>query len=275
MTRNGKIARLPRTVREELNQRLERAETSSTLLPWLNTLPEVQEMLRTEFDGQPVSKQNLSQWRLGGFQEWLLHQEMWARVRNVQDFAETAEGNRDNVLADDLATFVAARFAALLSNWNGEADAPFEAKTRALDRVCRNVVQLQRSAHQAKKDNEAYERGLEEALQKQKEKIKEMKLNQIWAITREPAVAESFGGGEVGRKLAKYVVAVENDMPNAKLDLTMEDITKQAARRSKPLSKRKLKHRAARRAPRPRPAASKPVTPDQTESVIENKLEGE
>jgi len=68
-TRNGKIARLPRPVREQLNDRLERCESSARLLPWLNALPETRELVRKEFAGVPINKQNLSQWRRGGFQE--------------------------------------------------------------------------------------------------------------------------------------------------------------------------------------------------------------
>jgi hypothetical protein len=68
-SRNGKIARLPAEIRQELNQRLERSEPSTQLLPWLNALPEVQQVLREEFEGVPINKQNLSQWRRGGFQE--------------------------------------------------------------------------------------------------------------------------------------------------------------------------------------------------------------
>jgi hypothetical protein len=41
MTRNGKIARLPRTLRIELNQRLARNEDGATLLDWFNDAPDV------------------------------------------------------------------------------------------------------------------------------------------------------------------------------------------------------------------------------------------
>ena len=36
--RNGKIARLPRQIRDELNERLERSEPGPQLLAWLNAL---------------------------------------------------------------------------------------------------------------------------------------------------------------------------------------------------------------------------------------------
>ena len=47
-SRNGKIARLPHGVREELNQRLERSEPSPQLLAWLNALPAAREFVLRE-----------------------------------------------------------------------------------------------------------------------------------------------------------------------------------------------------------------------------------
>jgi hypothetical protein len=41
MTHNGKIARLPRPLRDELNRRLVRNEDCATLLEWLNDAPDV------------------------------------------------------------------------------------------------------------------------------------------------------------------------------------------------------------------------------------------
>jgi hypothetical protein len=41
MSRTGKIARLPQSLREELNHRLENGELARNLADWLNTLPEV------------------------------------------------------------------------------------------------------------------------------------------------------------------------------------------------------------------------------------------
>ena len=42
MTRNGKIARLPLAVRQQLNQRLQNGELAQDLLSWFNRLPEAQ-----------------------------------------------------------------------------------------------------------------------------------------------------------------------------------------------------------------------------------------
>ena len=49
MTRNGKIARLPRAIRDELNRRLDDGEPGVQLVNWLNGVPEVRDILRNEF----------------------------------------------------------------------------------------------------------------------------------------------------------------------------------------------------------------------------------
>jgi len=224
--RNGKIARLPRNVREALNQRLERSEPGPQLLAWLNALKEVKRIVKAEFGGVPVSKQNLSQWRQGGFQEWLARQEIWAKVRDMEAFAKDLGAERDNVVADDVATVLAAHYAALMATWNGRPDAKFEAAARVLNGLCRGVVQLQRGMHRAARDNREFIQELEDKSQRLNERCKKRLLDQVWAIQREPMVAKLFGGGELGRKLAKYIVAVENDAPDAKLEITEEDLKK-------------------------------------------------
>jgi len=74
MTRNGKIARLPLDLREQLNQRLRQGQKARQLIQWLNGLPEVQAVLGSEFKGQPILEVNLSRWKNGGYQSWLEEQ---------------------------------------------------------------------------------------------------------------------------------------------------------------------------------------------------------
>src|ERR1041384_5521545 len=74
MARNGKIARLPRDIREEVNRRLQDGEPGGPLLAWLNALPTVSAVMAREFGGCAISKQNLCEWRGGGFAEWQARQ---------------------------------------------------------------------------------------------------------------------------------------------------------------------------------------------------------
>jgi hypothetical protein len=70
MSRTGKIARLPRPLRDELNRRLENGEQGQKLLHWLNKQPEAKAVLAEDFGGRPLNAQNLTEWKQGGLREW-------------------------------------------------------------------------------------------------------------------------------------------------------------------------------------------------------------
>ena len=74
-TRNGKIAHLPLTLRNELNHRLDNGIPGRELILWLNADPEVQRILAQYFRGRRITQQNLSEWRCGGYQDWVKLQE--------------------------------------------------------------------------------------------------------------------------------------------------------------------------------------------------------
>ncbi|MDR3456041.1 MAG: hypothetical protein P4N60_01235, partial [Verrucomicrobiae bacterium] len=54
-THNGKIGRLPRELREQLNRRLDQNEPGGRILDWLNALPAVQAVLQADFKGDRVN----------------------------------------------------------------------------------------------------------------------------------------------------------------------------------------------------------------------------
>jgi hypothetical protein len=81
--RIGKIARLPGNVRNELNRRLHNGAFGKDLVPWLNTLPEVTPVLAARFAGRPITEDNISEWRRGGFQDWLREKERRVRLREL------------------------------------------------------------------------------------------------------------------------------------------------------------------------------------------------
>ncbi len=147
MIRTGKIARLPREVREELNRRMAAAEPGGSLLRWLNGLPAMQDVLGREFGGKPVSKQNLCKWRAGGFAQWqarrdLLEQqrEMAASVSQLPQPADATDGK----WTDHLANLLAVRYTTAMMRWSGEK--PFR-DLRTLRALCQDVVQLRRGDH--------------------------------------------------------------------------------------------------------------------------------
>src|SRR5665213_709443 len=89
MTRRGKIARLPIKIRDQINTRLENGEEGIHILEWLNKLAETTELMKSEFDGLPINETNMSNWKLGGFRDWVTHQESLDDVRRVS--ADAAE----------------------------------------------------------------------------------------------------------------------------------------------------------------------------------------
>ena len=149
MTRKGKIARLPRETRDALNRYLQDNQPGPALLDWLNALPEVQAVLAREFDGHPVTKQNLSEWRTGGFAEWQARQEALADAREFAADAEELTQATEGRLADHLATMLTARYATALVGWNGDLTDEFRRKLRGLRTLCQDIVELRRGDHSA------------------------------------------------------------------------------------------------------------------------------
>ncbi len=147
MARNGKIARLPREIREELNRRLQDGEAGGPVLTWLNAQPAVRAALARQFGGRPVSKQNLCEWRAGGFAEWQGRQETLDQARELAAEAHEIAAATEGRLTDHLATVLAARYAAALAGWNGAVTEEFRRTLRVLRGLCQDIVELRRGDH--------------------------------------------------------------------------------------------------------------------------------
>ncbi len=85
--RKGKIATLPAKIREEVNQRLHNGEQARQILPWLNADKDVLRILDEKWHEQPVTAQNLSEWRQGGYQDWLGRNEKVEALRALSDYS--------------------------------------------------------------------------------------------------------------------------------------------------------------------------------------------
>jgi hypothetical protein len=149
MNRNGKIARLPADLLRELNQRLDRNEDGGNLLNWLNTSPEVRTVVDQDFNGAAITKQNLHEWREGGFAEWRARRECFDQARDLAGDADDFTRSLPGRLADRLATVLTARYAALLHHWDGEVTDELQKKLRVLHGLCRDVTCLRRGEHSA------------------------------------------------------------------------------------------------------------------------------
>lgn len=151
MTRVGKIARLPRAIREKLNRRLEDGESGVDAVEWLNAQPKVQAVLAAEFGGRPISEQNVSEWKLGGYVEWQKHQDALTLARelaaNAKELAEASDGGS---LADTVSPLLAARYAAILNNLSAVTGTSAE-DLKLLRDVCSDLVALRKGDHSAER----------------------------------------------------------------------------------------------------------------------------
>jgi hypothetical protein len=113
MTRTGKIALLPRPLRDELNRRLAQTAPGRVLVAWLNSLPEVQSLLESRFRSEPINEQNLSNWRRGGFTEWRHREDFLAGLRDIAEDAASLEATVGS-LTDHAARLLALHFSRFL-----------------------------------------------------------------------------------------------------------------------------------------------------------------
>jgi hypothetical protein len=100
--------------------------------------------LKEQFGGVPISKQNLSDWRQGGFARWQAQRELLTQARDMAENASELNSAADGRLTDHLATVLAARYAALLSGWSGEMSEGMREQLKSLHGLCRAVVVLRR-----------------------------------------------------------------------------------------------------------------------------------
>ena len=142
MARIGKIARLPAAIRTELNQRLRDGQIGPQVLPWLNSLPETQALLTTEFGGKPINPQNLSDWRQGGFVDWERSQDRFYDTRLLAERASSLASEAGISLSEGAAAILSGRILELLEGLEDKAATP-----EALAGLIRSVALLRSGDH--------------------------------------------------------------------------------------------------------------------------------
>jgi hypothetical protein len=163
-THNGKIARLPRNIRDELNHRLDEGEPGGRILAWLNALPAV----RAAAGGRGINAQNLSNWRQGGYQHWLEQQERRTLVRQLAENAEELAADAGGVeIGNHVSAVLVAEFAASARELLGTITDPAErcvreqeflhtlARVRRQDNLAgRLAIERERRARERAKEQE-------------------------------------------------------------------------------------------------------------------------
>jgi hypothetical protein len=154
-TRVGKIARLNYETREQLNRRLLNGELGAPLLKWLNDLPHTIETLAELFAGNPITKQNLSEWRHGGYEDWLHHQYRQENFQHTIEQGEELEANEGSTdLFENFVRLVLAEMAEDLNSLHLLADR--EKRWIRLREISRDLARLQHTYNHGKKVELSY-----------------------------------------------------------------------------------------------------------------------
>jgi hypothetical protein len=202
MTRTGKIARLPRDIRNQLNHRLSDGEKGKKLLGWLNSLPEAQAVLKAEFGGRPINEPNLTEWKKGGYREWLDQQQAKELVPLLADEADELNPATGPPLTDRMAVWLAARLMVVVRRL-AVADLDDAAKWKLLHETAADIAAFRKGDHSSQRlklDRELLELDREQLAQKDQEiKLDRQKFHHqtIEAVTkaaRDPAIQAALAG---------------------------------------------------------------------------------
>lgn len=89
--RKGKIAALPKAVREELCERLLDGQLAPEILPWVNGLPDIRARLAERWPDLPeITDGNVSEWRSGGYRDWLQDRKVMEMAQLCDRMADAA-----------------------------------------------------------------------------------------------------------------------------------------------------------------------------------------
>jgi hypothetical protein len=250
MSRTGKIARIPRKIRTELNERLDNGEEAKSILAWLNDMPQVDDVLRDHFKGALITEQNLSEWRQGGFREWAFRRQFIDHACETFDSAGEMDAAMDTpLLAGHLAALVATRYAALLNHWDGLPSPEFEQAARLLRGLTHDIALLQRTLQEAERYKRQHQKEVEEA-------IKDRKTAPIMAKLESEAMEAALGGGQRSRLMADFIAAVKYNQPQPKSIRDMIDRAEEAEERARAQAKNKGKTGPAGASIQPNPTKS-------------------
>ena len=221
-TRVGKIARLPNEVREELNRRLQDGEPGDGLLKWLNSLPKAREVLTGQFGGRPINKQNLSDWKQGGYRDWERAEEDRLRVdRLTEQAAQLVRSDEESpFFSERLAAVLLVELAGVLDDLRDESLPPAE-RWQLLRQMLREAAQARREDNRAAKlriEQDRWEWERERMSDERTKRWAEQRKEELFApiklaFIELPMLAQFFGGGEQGRKAAAEYLETEHDLP--------------------------------------------------------------
>jgi hypothetical protein len=192
MTRNGKIARLPKTIRDELNRRLDNNEQGKGLVAWLNSLPEVYAIIKSDFGGKPIREQNLSEWKKGGYADWQKRQEILGWLNQLkEDAAEVDTVMRNSEFTRNLAMVLSVDLARAMKEAMEQIPDPGK-RMDCLERMAGRIAQFRREESNAARAQIASEKWQREVAAKEKLKKSNWTTGPVHALLLQRLYIENY-----------------------------------------------------------------------------------
>jgi hypothetical protein len=180
----GFCVKVPKAIRDELNRRLQNGERARSLVAWLNSHPDVQPVIAAEFGGKPVREQNLSEWRNGGYQQFLQQQEVLEMARQLSADAGELQPPGAPPLTDHIGVWLTARYLLAIRK-QAEKNSDGEPDLQALREFCQDFVALQRG------NNSAERLKIEQArVEREREKIEEELFAEFFQWGKKPEIRD-------------------------------------------------------------------------------------
>jgi len=220
MARIGKIARLPLHVRNELNRRLSEGEPGTKLVAWLNE-GSARIWLRNDSEGRPIriTEQNLSEWRQGGYQDWLRHEEARQFTQDLAEQAGELDAAADGKgISDRFGALLAVDLARLAKKFlEQETDA--EKKWERLKEISKELSRLRRDEHRAvrtwiKREQWERQRGREdyEEAETIRKEVRREQVAPLLAAAQVKGMAAAFGDGPGAQETAAMILEAQQDL---------------------------------------------------------------
>ena len=125
-----------------------RGEKARGLVDWLNSLPAVRTVVKAQFEGRDIREQNVSEWRKGGYRDWLAQRVALEQGRELcEEVAELGRKCKAPV-TDRLAAYLSAHYAVAMKRAVRPA-AGGSVDLKTLRALCGDVVALRRADQDA------------------------------------------------------------------------------------------------------------------------------
>lgn len=216
----GKIGRLPLSIREQLDSRIEDGEPGKKLVKWLNSEPDALKVLQVQFEGRPITEQNLSEWKQTGHQDWVRHEESCSLVSQLNEQVDDLDSVADGTKISDLlaGVFEAELIGVIGARLQKENDP--EKRWTIICEMLPRLSQLRRDDHRAvrafiERDrwNRQSDREDEEDAERKKQANKKQLIEMVCAPMEDRITAQIHGGGKYGKRMAEMLHRIHFDLP--------------------------------------------------------------